>query len=45
MAYLKGFKTVSYYKQGGQVCSAKSYFRPEEKETSAVNDFRRRAAC
>lgn len=27
MAYLKGFKTVSYYQQDGQVCSSKSNFR------------------
>lgn len=44
MAYLKGFKTVSYYEQDGQVCSYKSNFRAEEKETSALNAFRPRAA-
>lgn len=44
MAYLKGFTTVSYYEQDGQVFSSKSNFRAEEKETSAFNDFRASAA-
>lgn len=40
MAYLKGFKTVSYYTRDGQVYSSKSNFRAEEEETSTLNDFR-----
>lgn len=45
MAYLKGFKIVSYYERDGQVFLSKSNFRAEEKETSAFNDFRPCAAC